>query len=91
MSTTLFTVRTRDGTVLIEGSFEIDPSKHPKRITWIDSMGPDAGKRLPAIYNIDDDRFRFIAADEGQPWPTEFKTVPGLTMRSFRRHGRINN
>jgi uncharacterized protein (TIGR03067 family) len=85
-SATQFTVRTPDGTVLIEGDFEIDPSIHPKRITWIDSMGPDAGKRLPAIYAIEGNRFTFVAADEGQPWPTAFKTVPGLTMHSFIRH-----
>ncbi|SBS37759.1 hypothetical protein MSP8886_04254 [Marinomonas spartinae] len=83
---TQFSVRTPDGTVLIEGDFDIDPSAHPKRITWIDSIGPDAGKRLPAIYAIEGDHFIFVATDEGQPWPTEFKTVPGLTMRSFIRH-----
>lgn len=89
-SSTRFTVRTPIGTVLIEGDFEIDPSVHPKRITWIDSMGADAGKRLPSIYTIDGDFFTFIAANEEQPWPTTFKTVPGLTMRSFIRHGSIN-
>lgn len=85
-SATTFTVRTPDGTVLIEGDFEIDPSTHPKRITWIDSMGADAGKRLPSIYAIERNHFTFVAADEGQPWPTAFKTVPGLTMRSFIRY-----
>lgn len=85
-TSTRFIVRTPDGTVLIEGDFEIDPSTQPKRITWIDSMGPDEGKRLPAIYTFEGDCFKFIAADEGQPWPTAFETVPGLTMRSFSRH-----
>lgn len=83
---THFLVRTPDGTVLIEGDFELDPSSNPKRITWIDSTGPDAGKRLPAIYTLDGDCFKFIAADAGQPWPAAFRTEPGLTMRTFVRH-----
>jgi len=85
ISSTHFMVRAPDGTVLIAGDFELGPSTQPKRITWIDSIGADQGKRLPAIYTLEQDRFTFIAADEDQPWPTEFKTVPGLTMRSFCR------
>lgn len=83
---THFRVDAPDGTVLIEGEFEIDPASEPKRITWIDSIGADAGLRLPAIYVLDGDHFRFIAADAGQPWPTDFRTAPGLTMRTFVRH-----
>ena len=48
-------------------------------------MGPDAGKILPAIYKLDGDHFVFIAGDEGAPRPTEFRTGPGQTMRSFVR------
>ena len=57
-----------DGTVLIEGRFEIDLSSDPKRITWIDSVGADAGKRLPAIDTIEENQFTFVAAGEGQPY-----------------------
>lgn len=83
---THFLVSTPDGTVLIEGDFELDPSSNPKRITWIDSVGADAGKRIPAIYTLESDSFQFIASDPGQPWPTAFVTTPGLTMRTFVRH-----
>ena len=78
-----FTVRACDRALLLEGDFEIDPAA--KAITWIDSIGPDTGKKLPALYKLEDDAFTFIAADEGAPRPTEFRTKPGLTMRSFRR------
>lgn len=88
---THFLVRAPDGTVVIEGAFDIDPTATPKRITWIDAIGPDAGKRLPAIYTLDGDRFRFVAADEGQTWPTAFTTSPGLTMRTFVRHRQKSN
>ena len=78
-----FTVRSAAGVLLLEGDFEIDPAS--RAINWIDSIGPDTGKKLPALYKLEDNVFTFIAADEGAPRPTEFRTVPGMTMRSFRR------
>jgi uncharacterized protein (TIGR03067 family) len=82
-----FAVRTADGALLLEGSFTLDASADPKAITWTDTMGPDAGKQLPAIYRLDGDVFTFIAADAGASRPTVFRTGPGQTMRSFvRRH-----
>ena len=80
-----FKAHTVDGTVLLEGTFTLNAAMKPKSITWVDSMGPDAGKRLPASYILDDDSFVFIAADEGAPRPIVFRTQPGLTMRSFVR------
>jgi uncharacterized protein (TIGR03067 family) len=80
-----FSVTMAEGQVLLEGTFELDAGTQPKSITWIDSIGPDAGKRLPASYILDASRFVFIAADEGAPRPTDFRTKPGLTMRSFVR------
>ncbi|MGN2251589.1 TIGR03067 domain-containing protein [Frateuria sp. GZRe14] len=81
-----FCVRTPQGEMLLEGRFMLDASVTPKAITWIDAMGPDAGMPLPASYRLEGDRFVFIAADAGAPRPTTFRTVPGLTMRSFVRH-----
>lgn len=80
-----FAVTTPDGHVLLEGTFTLDATTSPKSITWTDSTGPDAGKHLPASYILDADSFQFIAADEGAPRPTEFRTKPGQTMRSFVR------
>jgi hypothetical protein len=51
-----------------------------------DSMGDDAGKALPASYELDEGSFIFIAADEGMPRPTIFVTSPGMTLRGFVRH-----
>ena len=65
--------------------FFLDSGTVPKSITWIDSMGDDAGKHLPASYRLDGDEFAFIAADEGMPRPTIFSTGPGQTMRTFLR------
>jgi uncharacterized protein (TIGR03067 family) len=80
-----FRVVTVDGEVLLAGSFTLDASTAPKSITWVDSMGEDAGKQLLASYQLEGDHFMFIAADEGMPRPTRFSTGPGQTMRTFVR------
>jgi uncharacterized protein (TIGR03067 family) len=81
-----FEVHSLKGDLLLAGRFILDASTMPKSITWIDSMGDDAGKQLPASYVLDDEGFVFIAADEGMPRPLAFVTSPGLTLRGFVRH-----
>ena len=80
-----FAVRTTEGALLLEGTFTLDASATPKAINWIDSIGPDLGKQLPAIYTLEGDLFIFIAADEGAPRPTIFRTGSGQIMRTFAR------
>ncbi|MGC5698927.1 TIGR03067 domain-containing protein [Pseudomonas sp. NFXW11] len=80
-----FRVVTVAGETLLRGSFTLDSSSTPKAITWVDAVGEDAGKALPASYELTDDEFVFIAADEGQPRPTQFRTGPGQTLRRFVR------
>lgn len=79
-----YVVTRANGTVVIEGRFIVDPAQ-PKAIDWIDTIGADAGKRLPAIYELDENQLVFCAADEGQPRPTTFRTGPGQVMRIHRR------
>lgn len=80
-----FVVRTAEGTPVLEGTFVLDASVTPKAITWTDATGSDAGRQLPASYVLEGDHFVFIAADEGCPRPTRFRTEAGLTMRAFTR------
>ena len=80
-----FEVLTVDGKRLLAGRFFLDSTTPPKSITWIDAMGDDAGKLLPASYRLEGDEFVFIAADEGMPRPCVFSTGPGQTMRTFVR------
>lgn len=80
-----FCVVMPDNTLLLKGSFTLDPTTQPKAITWVDAIGENAGKALPSIYELTETTFKFVAADEGQPRPTEFKTVQGLTLREFVR------
>lgn len=80
-----FEVVTVEGEILLSGRFVLDADTTPKSITWVDAIGADAGKSLPASYRLEDDHFVFIAADEGMPRPTVFSTGPGQTMRTFVR------
>ena len=80
-----FVVRGLDGSLILAGTFTIDASIRPKAITWTDSMGPDRGKPLPAIYKLEADFLVFIAGDGGSPRPTIFQTSVGQTMRTFVR------
>ena len=82
-----FAVHLPTGKLLLSGRFVLDPNSIPRSITWIDSMGDDAGKFLPASHVLEGDSFVFIAGDEGKPRPVEFVTSPGLTLRGFVRRG----
>ncbi len=70
---------------LVQGSFAIDASRAPKRIEWVDAIGDDAGRIIPAVYHLDGDRFRFAAADPGMPRQKDFTGGPGITIRAFVR------
>lgn len=80
-----FEVTTVNAEVLLAGRFFLDSSTVPKSITWVDAIGEDAGKLLPASYRLEGDEFVFIAADEHMPRPIIFSTGPGQTMRTFVR------
>jgi uncharacterized protein (TIGR03067 family) len=80
-----FTVHAADGALLLEGAFTLDASANPKQVNWLDTIGPDAGRPLPAIYRLDGDHFIFVAADAGASRPTEFRAGPGQIMRTFVR------
>jgi len=70
---------------LVEGRFVIEDDESPKRIDWIDSIGSDAGKRLPAIYTLSKDSFEFAAADADMDRPQDFTGGRGITIRGFVR------
>ncbi len=80
-----FHVTIPEGETLVEGHFTLDEAAHPKRIDWIDSIGQDAGKTLPAIYELADDHFRFAAADAEMERPRTFDGGQGITIRGFVR------
>lgn len=80
-----FIVTRADGNVVIKGRFRLDPSKTPKTIDWMDTFGADAGKTLPAIYYLEENKLVFCAADGGEPRPTEFRAKAGHVLRIHLR------
>lgn len=70
---------------LIEGKFLIDENTTPKRIDWVDSIGIDAGKKLPAIYTLSNEAFEFAASDADMERPKDFTGGKGITIRGFVR------
>src|SRR6266542_3394396 len=74
-----------DGSTPIRGTYRLDPTKSPKTVDWLDSVGEDAGKTIPAIYSLNGDRFTFCAAYTGQERPTQFRTKLGGVLRVSQR------
>ncbi|HET6725182.1 MAG TPA: TIGR03067 domain-containing protein [Gammaproteobacteria bacterium] len=80
-----YIVRRADGSVVIKGRYRVDPTQTPKAIDWTDTLGDDAGKTLPAIYYLEENKLVFCAADEGAPRPTAFRTAVGQVLRIHQR------
>ena len=80
-----FVVTLADGSIPIQGTYKLDPTRDPKTIDWNDTIGEDAGKTLLAIYSLDGDMFVFCAAYPGGERPTEFRTRPGHVLRVSQR------
>lgn len=78
-----FIVFNAKGERVIEGVFCIDLSAIPKRIDWLDTLGSDAGKILPSIYEICDDHLIFSAADADMNRPQSYEPQMGHTIRRF--------
>jgi uncharacterized protein (TIGR03067 family) len=84
-----FSVISAEGSVLLKGKFSLDATTIPRQATWVDEMGPDAGKHLPGIYSLSGDNFVFVAAgEEAATKPTDFRTETGQTLRRFVRRSR---
>lgn len=59
---------------LDKGDYTIDPAAKPKVIDIKGVEGPNAGKKIPAIYELDGDRLTICYGLDGTQRPTEFKT-----------------
>ena len=75
------------GEQVIEGTHKVDPSKSPKQIDADRSKGPDAGKTLRGIYELDDETFKVCFAPAEKDRPTSFATKEGEGQRlmTFKR------
>jgi uncharacterized protein (TIGR03067 family) len=86
-----FVVTLADGSIPIKGTYRIDPTRTPKAVDWIDTIGEDAGKTLLAIYSLNGDRLVFCAAGPGLERPTELRTRPGQVLRVLQREVQARN
>jgi uncharacterized protein (TIGR03067 family) len=59
------------------GTFKVDPTKKPKTIDVTFGDGPQKGKTILGIYELDEDTYKVCAAEEGKSRPTEFAVKPG--------------
>jgi uncharacterized protein (TIGR03067 family) len=60
-----------------KGTYTVDPAAKPKTIDVTGVEGPNAGRKIPGIYELDGDTLRICYGLGGSPRPTEFKSPTG--------------
>jgi len=71
------TVQSNEGEQVLAGTLKIDPTKKPKTIDATRTEGPDAGKAMLGIYEIEGGRQKVCFAPVGKSRPTEFTSKAG--------------
>lgn len=66
---------------LMKGTSKLDATKKPKQIDLSNETGPDKGKTLLAIYELDGDEYKVCIAAPGKDRPTEFSSKEGSGQR----------
>ena len=63
-----------------KGTYTIDSTTKPKRMTVTGTEGPNNGKTFPAIYELKGDTLRICYDLSGAKRPTEFKSIAGTQL-----------
>ncbi len=63
-----------------KGLYIIDATSKPKSVTITSVEGPNHGKTIPAIYELEGDTYRVCYDLSCAKRPTEFKTLPGTQL-----------
>jgi uncharacterized protein (TIGR03067 family) len=63
-----------------KGTYTTDSAAKPKAMDITGVEGPNAGKKIPAIYEIDGDTLRICYGLRGNPRPAEFKSPTGTSV-----------
>lgn len=73
-----------------QGTFKLDPAARPKVMDITGTEGPNKGKTIPAIYELDGDTLKVCYNLGGKDHPTEFKTSEGtqLFLVTYKREKR---
>jgi uncharacterized protein (TIGR03067 family) len=65
------------------GTLKLDSTKSPKQIDIISAAGPNKGKSLAGIYELQGNTFRYCVAQPGKARPTEFSAKAGSGLGLF--------
>jgi uncharacterized protein (TIGR03067 family) len=68
---------TIEGGVTYRGTFKLDVSTKPKRIDVTFTAGPEKGKALLGIYELEGDTYKVCLGMPGKPRPKAFAAKPG--------------
>ena len=73
-----------------QGTVKLDPSAKPKALDIAGSEGPNKGKTIPAIYELDGDTLKICYDLSGKSRPAQFKTTEGtqLFLVTYKREKR---
>jgi uncharacterized protein (TIGR03067 family) len=63
-----------------QGTVKLNPAAKPKQLDIIGTDGPNKGKTILAIYELDGDTLRVCYDLSGKSHPTEFKTKEGTQL-----------
>jgi uncharacterized protein (TIGR03067 family) len=84
-----FTIRSKAGKLLFEGTVRVDTSKSPPSIDFVHTKGDAQGKTWLGIYELAGDALKICdnAGDVTKPRPTALATQvgSGLDLLTFRR------
>lgn len=69
------------------GTIKLDASKTPRQLDLSSDAGPNKGKILPGIYELDGDVFKYAISSPGQARPTDFTAKPGQSVFINKRAG----
>src|SRR5262245_23654020 len=73
-----------------KGTVKLDPAAKPKSMDVTGTEGPNKGRTIPAIYELDGDTLTVCYDLSGKSRPTEFKTTTGtkLFLVTYKREKR---
>jgi uncharacterized protein (TIGR03067 family) len=69
---------TKVGEVTDQGTLKLDASMKPKAMDIVGTQGPNKGKKMLAIYELDGDTLRICYDLTGKARPTEFKSTKDM-------------
>jgi uncharacterized protein (TIGR03067 family) len=74
-----------------EGTYKIDDSESPKTITFVVTKGPNKGKTIQGIYELDKASLRICCDMSGKARPTKFESKPDTQsfLASYHRQTRM--